>query len=365
MLLNQRDSRSKKCETWLKELYISNSIYHAENGCEALDLQDIITVEDLGVVYPDGTRAVDGVSFSVKEGEFFGFLGPNGAGKSTTIKTLTTLLHKTSGKVSVAGFDLDRSPREIRRSIGVLSQETSLDVDLTGRENLRLQGRMQQLHGNSLEERIDELLKLVQLEDVAKKPAGRYSGGMRKRLDLACALIHKPKMLFLDEPTTGLDTQSRAAIWEYLESLNKKERITIFLTTQYLEEADRLCHEVSIIDHGKLIANGSPADLKSGVGGDTITLLLSDSTMKYKTKEILKAIRGITKVDDSDGGVVAYAKNAGEIIADVVTTLDKSGIRPASLNMASPTLDDVFLQHTGRRIRSDELSRKETDPFLM
>jgi ABC-type multidrug transport system ATPase subunit len=211
-------------------------------------LQDIITVDNLVVVYPDGTRAVDGISFSVKEGEFFGFLGPNGAGKSTTIKTLTTLLRKTSGRVSVAGYDLDKSAGEIRSVIGVLNQEAILDVDLTGRENLRLQGRMQQLHGRVLEERVDELLKLVQLEDVAKKPAGRYSGGMRKRLDLASALIHKPKLLFLDEPTTGLDTQSRTAIWDYLEKLNKEEGITIFLTTQYLEEADRLCRELSIID---------------------------------------------------------------------------------------------------------------------
>ena len=217
-------------------------------------MEYIITVKDLVEVYADGTKAVDKISFNVKEGEFFGFLGPNGAGKSTTIKVLTTLLRKTSGHAQVAGYDLDKSPKEIRKAIGVLSQETSLDVDLTGRENLRLQGRLQQLHDPVLTDRVDELLKLVQLEDVAKKPAGRYSGGMRKRLDLASALIHKPKLLFLDEPTTGLDAQSRAAIWDYLEELNKKEGITIFLTTQYLEEADRLCRELSIIDHGKLIA---------------------------------------------------------------------------------------------------------------
>jgi ABC-2 type transport system ATP-binding protein len=328
-------------------------------------MQDIITVEDLVVVYPDGTRAVEGISFNVKESEFFGFLGPNGAGKSTTIKTLTTLLHKTSGRVSVAGFDLDHSPKEIRRAIGVLTQETSLDVDLTGRENLRLQGRLQQMHGRALDDRIDDLLKLVQLEDVAKKSAGRYSGGMRKRLDLACSLIHKPKLLFLDEPTTGLDTQSRTAIWEYLEELNKKEGITIFLTTQYLEEADRLCRQLSIIDHGKLIVNGSPTDLKAAVGGDAITLVLTDGALKSKTKEILGTVQGITTIEDSDGGVVAYAKNAGQIIADVVTSLDRNSIRPTSINISSPTLDDVFLRHTGRRIRSDELSRKETEPFLM
>lgn len=331
-------------------------------------MEDIITVEDLVVVYPDGTRAVDGISFSVKEREFFGFLGPNGAGKSTTIKTLTTLLRKTSGRVSVAGYDLDESPKGIRSAIGVLSQETSLDVDLTGRENLRLQGRLQQMHGRSLDDRVDELLKMVQLEEVAKKPAGRYSGGMRKRLDLASALIHRPKLLFLDEPTTGLDTQSRAALWEYLEGLNKEEGITIFLTTQYLEEADRLCRQLSIIDHGKIIANGSPSDLKETVGGDAITLTLKDTkdgALRSKTKEILETIPGITGVKDSDGGIVAYAKDAGQLIADVVTSLDRDSIRPASLSISSPTLDDVFLRQTGRRIRSDELGRKETEPFLM
>ena len=328
-------------------------------------MQDIITVEDLVVIYPDGTRAVDGISFRVKEGEFFGFLGPNGAGKSTTIKTLTTLLRKTSGRVSVAGYDLEKSQREIRRSIGVLSQETSLDVDLNGWENLRLQGRLQQLHGSVLENRIEALLKLVQLDEVARKPAGRYSGGMRKRLDLASALIHKPKLLFLDEPTTGLDTQSRVAIWEYLETLNKEEKITIFLTTQYLEEADRLCRELSIIDHGKLIAKGSPSELKAALGGDTITLTLEDALLRAKTKELLRTIGGVTNILDSESGVIAYAKNAGQIIADIVTTLDKNSIRPSFLSISSPTLDDVFLRQTGRRIRSEELSRKETEPFLM
>ena len=331
-------------------------------------MEYIITVKDLVEVYADGTKAVDNISFDVKEGEFFGFLGPNGAGKSTTIKVLTTLLRKTSGHVQVAGYDLDKSPKEIRKVIGVLSQETSLDVDLTGRENLRLQGRLQQLHDPVLKDRVDELLKLVQLEDVAKKPAGRYSGGMRKRLDLASALIHKPKLLFLDEPTTGLDAQSRAAIWDYLEKLNKEEGITIFLTTQYLEEADRLCRELSIIDHGKLIASGSPSELKAALGGDTITLTLKDGTdaaLRAKTKEILKTIPEVTNVMDSDGGVVAYAKNAGEIIADVVTSLDRNNIRPAFLSISSPTLDDVFLRQTGRRIRSEELGRKETEPFLM
>ena len=329
------------------------------------DTGEAISAEDLVVVYRDGTRAVEGISFGVNEGEFFGFLGPNGAGKSTTIKVLTTLLRKTSGRVSVSGFDLDKSAGEIRKAVGVLSQETSLDVDLTGWENLHLQGRLQQMSGQALDNRIAELLKLVQLEDVARKPAGRYSGGMRKRLDLASALIHRPKLLFLDEPTTGLDTQSRVAIWEYLEGLNKNEGITIFLTTQYLEEADKLCRKLSVIDRGRLIANGTPSELKESIGGDAINLTFKDPTVKSKAKDILRTVPGITDVMDSDGGVTAYAGSAGQIIAGVIRTLDRAGIQPSFLSISSPTLDDVFLRKTGRRIRTDELGRKETEPFLM
>jgi ABC-2 type transport system ATP-binding protein len=209
---------------------------------------------------------------------------------------------------------------------------------------------------------------MVQLEEFADKPAGRYSGGMRKRLDLASAMVHNPRLLFLDEPTTGLDPQSRAGIWDYLETLNRDRGLTIFLTTQYLEEADRLCRELSIIDHGKLIASGSPAELKGALGGDTITISLksgSDPSLKSKTKEILGAVSGVTNAAESGDGVVAYAKNAGEVIADVVMALDHAGIHPSLLSISTPTLDDVFLRETGRRIRGEELGRKTTEPFIM
>jgi ABC-2 type transport system ATP-binding protein len=331
-------------------------------------MSDIISVENLVEIYADGTKALDGISFAIEEGEFFGFLGPNGAGKSTTIKILTTLLRKTSGQVKVAGYDLDTSPKEIRKVIGVLSQETIVDVDLTGKENLRLQGRLQQMRSAELESRVEELLRMVELEEFANKPAGKYSGGMKKRLDLASALIHKPKLLFLDEPTTGLDPQSRASIWEYLEQLNKKDGITIFLTTQYLEEADRLCRRLSIIDHGKVIAGGSPTELKQAIGHDTITLTIKDPTdieMMSKTKMILQKVIGVSEVIDSHGSITIHAKNANEVMADVVTALDHNNIRPMSLSMSSPTLDDVFLHHTGRRIRSEELAVRTTEPFLM
>ena len=325
---------------------------------------DVISVEGLVVVYSDGTKAVDGIDFSVQGGEFFGFLGPNGAGKSTTIKVLTTLLKKTKGKISVAGFDIEKHPEGIRKLIGVQSQETVIDPDLTGRENMMLQGHLHQIGGEELKKRVDELLNLIGIADVADRRAGHYSGGMKKRLDLASALVHKPKLLFLDEPTTGLDPQSRAAIWEYLSKLNKEDGITIFLTTQYMEEADKLCQRLYIIDQGKVVASGTPESLKREVGADSITMTLENGEAgpetKGRAKQVLGGIEGITKIIESDGGLTVYAKNAGLIIADIVRAFDSNKIHLSSVNFASPTLDDVFLQHTGRRIRTEELNTKQT-----
>jgi ABC-2 type transport system ATP-binding protein len=327
-------------------------------------LSDVISVEDLVLVYSDGTKAVDGISFQVGEGEFFGFLGPNGAGKSTTIKVLTTLLKKTGGKVSVEGFNMEKDSERIRKLIGVQSQETVLDPDLTAKENMMLQGHLHQMGGEELTKRVDELLGLVGLADVADKRAGHFSGGMKKRLDLASALVHKPKLLFLDEPTTGLDPQSRATIWEYLSKLNKDDGITIFLTTQYMEEADKLCKRLFIIDQGKIVASGTPESLKREVGADSITMKLEEGgstpETKEKAKQVLGGIEGVSKIIDSEEGITVYAKNAGAIIASIVRTLDSSNIHLSSVNFASPTLDDVFLQHTGRRIRAEELNTKKT-----
>jgi daunorubicin resistance ABC transporter ATP-binding subunit len=332
-------------------------------------MADIISVENLVEVYADGTKALEGISFNVEEGEFFGFLGPNGAGKSTTIKVLTTLLKKTSGSVTIAGLNIDKDAGEIRGLIGVQSQETVIDPDLTGRENLVLQGHFHRMRGRSLNDRVDELLKLLDLSDVSNKKASLYSSGMKKRLDLGSALVHKPKLLFLDEPTTGLDPQSRAAIWKYLEALNKKEGITIFLTTQYLEEADKLCQRLSIIDHGELIVSGSPTELKQQVGGDTIEITLAndigtaETGLKEKAEKITASIQGVTKVVDTDSGLAAYAKNAGYLIPELVRVLDFNKIAIASVSFSSPTLDDVFLRHTGKRIRPQELVKKSTYSF--
>jgi len=332
-------------------------------------MPDIITVRDLVEVYADGTRAVDGITFNVKEGEFFGFLGPNGAGKSTTIKILTTLLRKTSGSVSIAGHDLEKNPKEIRKLIGVQSQETAVDPELTGRENMILQGELQQMHGKELGERVDKLLEVVQLKDAADKRAGRYSGGMKKRLDLAATLVHKPKILFLDEPTTGLDPQTRATMWDYMDGLNKKEGITIFLTTQYLEEADRLCDRLCIVDVGKIVAEGTPTSLKQEIGADAITITLEDKdgadkeTVKASAREVLSAIPAVMDTLDSEKGLTLYVKNGGLFVPELVRAFDKTNIKLVSINISSPTLDDVFLKHTGKRIRVEELVKQAPSGF--
>ena len=326
------------------------------------NISDIITVENLVLTYGDGTKAVRDISFRVGEGEFFGFLGPNGAGKSTTIKVLTTLLRKTSGTVSVVGYDLDKDPKRIRPLIGVQSQETVVDQDLTGRENVILQGNLHQMRGKELEDRTDELLKLVGIDEVADKKAAFYSGGMKKRLDLASSLVHRPKLLFLDEPTTGLDPQSRATIWNYLRKLNREEGTTIFLTTQYMEEADKLCESLAIVDQGQIVARGSPSQLKQEIGADSITLTLerqegANGGEPEKARQVLAGVQGVGSIVESDGGLTIYAKNAGALIADLVRTTDANGIKLSSINLSKPSLDDVFLKYTGRRIRPEELVR--------
>ena len=328
-------------------------------------MPDIIAVKDLVEIYSDGTKAVDNISFTVQDGEFFGFLGPNGAGKSTTIKILTTLLKKTSGGVTVAGFDLDKDAKEIRKVIGVQSQETTVDGDLTGRENLMLQGHFQQMSGEKLKNRVDELLQLVELESAASKRARNYSGGMKKRLDLASALIHEPKLLFLDEPTTGLDPQSRATIWAYLQRLNKQEGKTIFLTTQYLEEADKLCKRLAIIDFGKIVTSGTPVELKREVAADSIRVSLENCDRdKAHAKELIQSMTGVSEVLESTQECLdVYAKDGGILVADIVRALDSVDIRLTSVTFSSPSLDDVFLKHTGRRIRAEELVKTPSAMF--
>lgn len=318
----------------------------------------VIEVHDLVKTYPDGTQAVRGISFEVEEGEFFGFLGPNGAGKSTTIKMLITLLRKTSGTMRVMGLDVDSQTDAVRRVIGYAAQEVGVDDDLTARENLLLQGELYHMEHSLLRRRTEELLELMDLTADADRPAGSFSGGMRKRLDLATGLMHRPRLLFLDEPTTGLDPQNRANLWVYLDRLNKQEKLTIFLTTHYMEEADKLCSRLAIIDHGQIKTIGSPGQLKQEIGGDVIALRFAGNGQDVAeqarhARSILANTPFITGVDPFDGGVNVYTANGGAVVPEVMRLLDDAGLHVAQLSLTSPSLDDVFLKHTGYKIRDE------------
>ncbi len=313
-----------------------------------------ILVEDLAKTYPGGVRAVDGISFQVDSGEFFGFLGPNGAGKTTTIKILATLLPKSAGRVEVAGLDVTREPKAVRQAIGVALQEVGLDDLSKGTDFLVLQGLLYGLPRAQARTRAAELLDLVGLTSVADRRVGSYSGGMRRRIDLAGALMHNPGVLFLDEPTTGLDPQSRIAVWEHLKHLNA-QGVTIFLTTQHMDEADRLCRRLAIIDHGRLVAGGSPAELKAGVGGDIVhadygTLETSDE----RVATALAAVRDLPEVRQADiaaGGLTVTVSDGGATAPAIMRALQDANLSIANLSITRPSLDDVFLQHTGRQIR--------------
>jgi ABC-2 type transport system ATP-binding protein len=321
-------------------------------------MNPVVEVEELHKTYADGAEALRGISFNVEQGEFFGFLGPNGAGKSTTIKILITLLAATSGRARVFGYDINADADTIRVLIGYTAQEVGVDDELSGRENLLLQGQLYHMDRALLRRRVDELLELVDLQADADRMAGSYSGGMRKRLDLATGLIHRPQLLFLDEPTTGLDPQNRAGIWSYLEDLNKREGLTLFLTTHYLEEADKLCDRLAIIDHGRIIASGSPHELKAELGGDVISLAFrgdepQTSAQRTRAIDVLKPLEFIGAINQDDGKLVLTANEGGRALPKILRALDEAEIYVDDLTLTSPTLDDVFLKYTGERIRED------------
>lgn len=319
----------------------------------------MIEVKDLVKVYPGGHHAVAGIDFDIPREGFFGFLGPNGAGKTTTMKILGTLLRKTSGTVTVAGYDVDADPQAIRRSIGFAMQEVGLDDLAQGRDFLRLQGVLYGLSRREARRKADELLELVGLMHVGGQRVGTYSGGMRRRLDLAGALMHDPDILFLDEPTVGLDPQSRIAMWEYLDDLNAKG-VTILLTTQVMEEADRLCRNIAIIDHGRIVARGSPEALKAEVGGDVVQIALHgsdddpDEALNERAEGLVGLQRYVETIDRAEGGLAVTVKDGSAAVPDLVGLLHDNRIPVASLSVARPTLDDVFLKYTGRTIRAEE-----------
>lgn len=310
-----------------------------------------IDTRNLKLTYSDGTKAVNGISLQIPKGEFFGFLGPNGAGKTTFIKMLVTLLNPTSGKAKVNGYSLKKQPQAIRETIGYVAQETSVDEELTARENIRFACEAYGVPKKKREKRINELLELVELSDVANKRVKGYSGGMKKRLDVATALVHEPPLVFLDEPTAGLDPKSRKKLWDYFERINAEGR-TIFLTTQYLEEADQLCDRIAVIQEGEIISTGSPTKLKQKVGGHILEISFDGDKQKKKAAEIAKKtnIYDDTKVDFTDKGIkVAAGKNQISGAA-LLVELQENNIPIKAFNLHEPTLNDVFLTITGKEI---------------
>jgi ABC-2 type transport system ATP-binding protein len=295
----------------------------------------------------DGIRAVDGIDLRVASGEIYGFLGPNGAGKSTTVLVLTTLLPPTAGAARVAGMDVVQRGAEVRRAIGASLQESALDPYLTGREHMRLQSALHGIGKTESMKRGAELLERVGLTDAADRKVGGYSGGMKRRLDLGLALVHRPRLLFLDEPTTGLDPQSRAALWDEVRRL-ANDGVTVFLTTQYLEEADVLADRVGIIDRGKIVAEGTPAELKAAIGRPSVEAVPENPDDHERLAAVLRRF-GEPAAASTSGVAVQLPEGAGDL-AEIVRTLDAEGLPIADLRLHTPTLDDVFLAKTGRSL---------------
>jgi len=307
-----------------------------------------IVVENLVKRYKGGVTAVDDISFQVESGKIFGFLGPNGAGKSTTIKILTTLGLPTSGRAAVGGFDVVSEADQVRRIAGVALQDIGIDMAMKPLELLDIQGQLFGLDSRRSRQRSKELLELVGLTEAANRRCGTFSGGMKRRLDLALALVHQPRILFLDEPTTGLDPASRRDIWEEVRRLNRQLGMTIFLTTQYLEEADALAEVVAIIDQGKIQVEGSPARLKARVGTESINLVFADDAEAARAFIQLQQMGQRLQADQET--IRLYVAEAAAAIPSVITLLQEADLRPNSLTLTQPTLDDVFLQVTGQRL---------------
>lgn len=313
-----------------------------------------ILAEGLTKHFTDDIKAVNGIDLSINEGMVFGFLGANGSGKTTTVRMLTTLLRPTAGRAEVLGLDISRNSAEIRNRIGVALQEVGLDDVQTGRELLELQARLYDVPSADVKERVRYLLRVVDLEDAADRTIKTYSGGMQRRLDLAAALVHRPSVVFLDEPTTGLDPISREAVWRYVNELNKQEGVTVFLTTQYLEEADRLADDVAIMDAGRIVAQGSPAELKASVGTDVVTVTVEGGDgERDRAAAAIGAMRGVAEARIVDESIVVYVPEGAAAIARIVLMLDEASLKAREVTLARPTLDDVFLRKTGHHLEAD------------
>jgi len=316
---------------------------------------EIIKAEGLTKIFNKSLVAVDHVNFCVKNGEIFGFLGPNGAGKTTTINMLITVLKPTEGKASVLGFDIAKQDYNVRNVIGVVPQEYTADEDLTGMENVLLCADLYGIPRDVAKERAMDLLKLVELTDFKDKKVQTYSGGMRRRLELACGLINRPKVLFLDEPTLGLDVQTRAASWDYIRKLKKEYGMTLFMTTHYLEEADALCDRVAIIDHGKIVVVGTPEELKHSLGGDIVTISIKEDA---DVSELIRTVEHVKDVKNEDGSYRIKAEY-GEVTAPfIIEALRRKGYTVTKLSLTEPTLNEVYLEYTGKSMRDTEESRE-------
>jgi ABC-2 type transport system ATP-binding protein len=308
-----------------------------------------IEAQGLRKEFPGAVLAVAGIDLDIHEGEIFGFLGPNGAGKTTTLRMLTTLLRPTAGRATVAGFDLYRQTHEIRRSIGVALQEAGLDVMATGSELLELQSQLFGMSRSQAKRRATELLELLGLVDAADRQIKTYSGGMKRRLDLASALVHGPRLLFLDEPTEGLDPVSRQAVWQEISRLNRQLGVTVFLTTHYLEEADHLADRLAIIDQGRIVAEGTPTSLKASIGSGVVTVATKRERLE-DARTVLGELEGLTELRVDETGLTLFVNDGNGVVANVVRMLDSAAIPVGSVAVSQPTLDEVFLRATGSRL---------------
>ncbi|MDG6905924.1 MAG: ATP-binding cassette domain-containing protein [Nitrososphaerota archaeon] len=313
----------------------------------------IVKVENLSKNFGQ-LKAVDGVSFEIKEGEIFGFLGPNGAGKSTTINVLTTLLRASGGSAVINGLDVHKHPNEVRRTVGVVPQEYTADEDLTGFQNIILCADLYGIPRSNSRPHAMELLRLVELEDAANRKVSTYSGGMRRRLELACGLINYPKLLFLDEPTLGLDVQTRAKVWEYIRMLKHEYHMTLFLTTHYLEEADSLCDRIAIIDHGHIIRIGTPAELKASIGGDVIVVGVVESEPDISAD--IKKINLVKDVKKTGNEYRAKSEVGEEASIQIIDVIRSKGLHVTKISLSKPTLDEAYLEFTGRSLREEQVN---------
>ena len=304
-----------------------------------------IRVQGLTKTYGEEVQALAGVSFTVHQGEIFGLLGPNGAGKSTTVRILATLTQPDGGDAHVAGYDVVRESTEVRRQIGYVAQASGVDKHATGRENLTLQAQIQRVPRPLIPGRVNSLLRWVGLSEAAGRMVRTYSGGMRRRLDIAIGLVHEPAILFLDEPTTGLDPETRSALWRDLIRLRQERQLTVLLTTHYLEEADRLCDRLTIIDRGQIVVRGTPTELKAQVQGDTITLEVGEQS--EHAPELLRSVESVREVIPNGSSIIVRVDNGTSALPNLITALERAGVNVKTATVSQPSLDDVYLYHTG------------------